>query len=83
MRKYRDPRERNAWFDPSRAGRFSLPRWRLLFEYGRAILSARASTTDRLRSVACLPHWVATHSMDLVRDLAGWAAHGRPEVSAR
>jgi hypothetical protein len=70
MRRYRDPRERNAWFDPSRAGRLTLPRWRLLTEYVRAILRAPLGGSDRLHSLAYLLRWILASAPTLGRDVA-------------
>ena len=70
MRKYRDPRERNAWFDPSRAGRLTLPRWRLLTEYVRSIARAPVGGPDKRRSFAHLSRWMVASAPTLGRDVA-------------
>jgi glycosyltransferase involved in cell wall biosynthesis len=72
MQRYRDARERNAWFDTTKTGRWSAPRWRLLGEQARAIGSAPLGLADRIRAFGHLAR-LGVHSTGLLRDLAGLA----------
>jgi len=75
MRAHGDsPRDRDAWFDPDRAGRNTLPRWRLLVEYERSIRRSELSGRDKARLRARLPLWAldSHNRRTLAAELAGW-----------
>lgn len=69
---YADDRQRNAWFDPARAGRHTFPKWRLLAEYGRAVTRAPIPPPERARAFTALPSWAFAHRRTLSRELASW-----------
>ncbi len=58
-----------SWFDPSRSGRFSLPNWRILAEYGRALATTKISWRDRLMAFSVLIRWAKRHRSQLGSDL--------------
>ena len=69
MRQFKTPKERTTFFDPSRAGAITLPRWRIGAEYVRAVRRADLSAADR---AACLPGigpWAVKHRRPLVRNV--------------
>lgn len=68
VRRYADPRQRNAWFDPSRKPRSTAPTWRLLREYATAISGAQQSVSERSLSLAPLAQWMGTNRARLLRE---------------
>lgn len=75
VHSFNGARAREAWFDPSRGGRVTLPRWRLLVEYARAVGRAPLGARERLAVMATLGPWVGTRVRPLLRDLAAWVWH--------
>jgi glycosyltransferase involved in cell wall biosynthesis len=73
--RFKDPRERNAWFDPSRADVFTLPRWRLVAEHAKAVRRADVTVGCRLRVGASVTRWTAQSAVPLARQLGAWAVH--------
>jgi glycosyltransferase involved in cell wall biosynthesis len=71
--RYPDPRARNVWFDPARAGKLTFPRWRLLAEYARSLLRAPLPPAQRARCLAHLARWAARQGVPLARELGGGA----------
>ncbi len=51
-------RDREAWFDPARAGRVTLPWWRLLVEYERSLRLSDLGARDRWRLRIRYPLWM-------------------------
>jgi glycosyltransferase involved in cell wall biosynthesis len=70
MRKFKTPRERNAFFDPSRQNKITLPRWRIGFEYGRAALRAPVGPLEKIQSLMYLVPWAFRSWRPLARNLA-------------
>lgn len=70
VRAIPDARMRNAWFDPDLAGRRSSPTWRLLKEYGRALLRGVARPRDRLGSTWWVLGWAWRRRSALVHEAA-------------
>lgn len=68
-RVYRDYRAREAWFDPRRAGKRTLPHWRLLNEHLRAITESPLTWTERMWCYIYMWHWVMQRKSKLTRDL--------------
>jgi glycosyltransferase involved in cell wall biosynthesis len=71
---------RQAWFDPNRAGRITLPRWRLGIEYARAINRVPLSSVQRRQAYEALARWSWANGLSLgndivraARDLGGFA----------
>jgi glycosyltransferase involved in cell wall biosynthesis len=73
--RFKDPRARNAWFDPSRADVFTLPRWRLVAEHARALRRADVPLGCRVRAGASVARWTAQSAGPLARQLGAWALH--------
>jgi glycosyltransferase involved in cell wall biosynthesis len=73
MARYRDPRRRNAWFDPSRADKLTFPRWRLFAEYARVLALGPVPTAERARCVRPLARWAVRGGGALLRELGGGA----------
>ncbi len=63
-------RERLAWFDPKLQGRISLPNWRVLHEYHRALLRAPLTPRQRLACARQLGAHCAARGGHLRHDLA-------------
>jgi len=61
-----------AWFDPRKIGRWRFPRWRCLFEHGRALLRMRMSVRQRLSCFWALLR--STRWRLMVRDVRNVAA---------
>lgn len=59
-----------AWYDPRRRGQITLPQWRLLREYLRAVLEIPLPASERLVCVQHLARWIRRHRRLLWRDLA-------------
>jgi glycosyltransferase involved in cell wall biosynthesis len=74
MRKFKTPRERNTFFDPSRTGKITLPRWRIGAEYARAVLRAPLEPAERVRCLAVLLPWLVKWRAPLSRQLGSAAA---------
>jgi glycosyltransferase involved in cell wall biosynthesis len=79
--RYRDPRARNVWFDPARAGKLTFPRWRLLAEYARSLLRAPLPAAERARCLAHLARWAARQGVPLARELGGGARQGAERLA--
>jgi hypothetical protein len=81
VHKFKDPRARNAWFDTSRGGKRTSPRWRLFAEHARAVYAAPVSLGERAATLPGLVGWIGSNS----RALAGEAATsiGLPSIGAR
>lgn len=72
---HRHPRDRDSWFDPKRAQRITLPRWRLLAEHIRAVRRVPLSSAQRREAFAAVAMWACGRSDDLARDLVAWSRH--------
>jgi glycosyltransferase involved in cell wall biosynthesis len=71
VHKFKDPRERNAWFDTARADkRRTSPRWRLFGEHVRAVAVAPVSVGERAAAVPGLVGWAGTNGRALAGELA-------------
>jgi len=72
MYAYADDRDRQRWFDTSRDGTLTMPRWRLGVEYRRALTRAgsRLTTTERRRAATTFGPWGLANGPVLGRELA-------------
>jgi glycosyltransferase involved in cell wall biosynthesis len=72
MYAYADDRDRQRWFDTSRDGSLTMPRWRLGLEYRRALhrASPRLTSTERRRATTALAPWGVANGRVLGRELA-------------
>lgn len=73
--RYADDRQRNAWFDPARAGRYASPKWRLLRGYAHAIFTARIPLVERACSMTALIQWIWAHRGTLGREAVAAVLH--------
>lgn len=65
-------RNRDVWFDTSKAGKLVFPRWRRVRDYMAAIATAPVSTGEKLRLLAELGKWTADGNWKaLSLDIAG------------
>jgi glycosyltransferase involved in cell wall biosynthesis len=83
MYKFADDRDRQKWFDTSRDGARTLPRWRIGAEYVQALRRAgrRLPLTDRARCAGHLLPWAVANGSVLSRELARTAlSRGRELV---
>lgn len=71
----RSARTRDAWFDPQRATRFTLPRWRLFGGHLAVVRRAPVTTRERVRTLAAMLPWVAGLAIPLAREVVGWGLH--------
>ncbi len=55
---YSNYRDYTVWLDPTKAGKILLPRWRMGYEYVRAVLSTRLAAVDRVRCGLQMVHWL-------------------------
>jgi hypothetical protein len=69
VRRYTDPRERVAWFDPTRETTLVFPRWRLLWEYACAVRRVNLRSTDRARLSLALGAWAVANARALATDV--------------
>ena len=71
-----------AWHDTARAGRPTLPTWRLLGEYARLVWGLPAPAREKARGLAAVARWATSRRGFLLRQLALWSLHrsvvGRP-----
>lgn len=72
---HRDPRDRDAWFDPDRATVMTLPRWRLVIEHVRAVMRTPLPPPERALALGHVAAWAARKASPLARDLAAWGRH--------
>lgn len=76
VHKYRDPRDRDAWFDPARRDQFTLPHWRFVGEHVRAAAMAPGlQTPERASVLGTAIVWAARGGPALARDLGVWGRH--------
>ena len=66
--------DRDSWFDPIRAGRLTMPRWRLVGAHAAAVLRAPLRPTQRAICLLRLCPWAARRWQGLAKDLIGSAA---------
>jgi len=83
MTRYPRARDRVVFFDPSRAGRLNLPRWRLTGAFAGAVLRAPIPVLDRARALAALPRWMVPRRMELAGDLYHAARHVERRIRRR
>ena len=62
-------RERLKWFDPSAAGAQSMPAWRCLREYQKAISQASISSAERRACYRTMGTWLLRNRWDLSADV--------------
>lgn len=69
--KFKDERERLAWFNPALSGSRSFPTWRRLGEYAASIRRVELPTAERIRCYAQLARWLGArhHTGPLVSGL--------------
>jgi glycosyltransferase involved in cell wall biosynthesis len=79
MARFKDPRQRNAWFDPTRAYKLTFPRWRLFAEYVGALARGPVPAAERARCLRPLASWALRGGGALLRELGG----GARQASAR
>jgi len=72
VKQYKSRQTRNAWFDPSRAGRPSFPYTRQLLGLLGAIRRSPVSSREKLGCLAQLPGWLA-HNADGLREDVSFA----------
>jgi glycosyltransferase involved in cell wall biosynthesis len=65
-----DRRMRDAFVDPSRNGRWSMPRWQLLGGYTAGFVTAPVPVRTRAAGLAALPQWVLRQKGNLAHDIA-------------
>ncbi|MDY7105032.1 MAG: glycosyltransferase family 2 protein [Actinomycetota bacterium] len=70
MYKYADDRDRLWWFDTSRKGGSSMPRWKVGLEYARSLRRAPVTGKERLASWASFAPWALDNQRVLSRELA-------------
>lgn len=68
IRRFRDARLRNAWFDPARRGALAAPRWRLLREYTHVILRSDLGRQAPLHALTTLARWALRNRHRLARE---------------
>jgi glycosyltransferase involved in cell wall biosynthesis len=73
--RYRCARAMNAWFDTSRAGKFSFPTWRLLVEYRRALKQSALIGPEKVRCERHLLRWASASTRPLGREVAAGVRH--------
>ena len=64
-----DYRLYTAWFDPSKAGKITLPRWKIFFEYFMAITRASLKPLEYANCYLYLIYWFARTRRKLKEDL--------------
>lgn len=70
IRRYRDARQRNAWFDPTLRDVPAAPRWRLVREYAAAVTRAGLLRQAPLHTLTTLTRWAAGNRRRLVGEVA-------------
>jgi glycosyltransferase involved in cell wall biosynthesis len=86
MYAFADDRDRLTWFDTSRDGKRTLPRWRVGAEYAKALQRAGhwLSAEDQVRSAVHLLPWSVVNRRVLSREVARTAmSRGRELVHSR
>jgi glycosyltransferase involved in cell wall biosynthesis len=68
MRRFPNPRDRGAWFDPKRSGP-DLVFWKVLIGYIAAIRRAQLRTVERFRLLLMMGKWTLLKGPDLTLDL--------------
>jgi hypothetical protein len=66
---YRTRSAQMTWFDPKNRGKLTLPRWRWLKEYLRAIRQAPITAGDRHRCYVLLTRWARWNIGLMLEDL--------------
>jgi glycosyltransferase involved in cell wall biosynthesis len=66
---YLSYRSRVAWFDPAKKGKLQLTRWRMLFEYLRAINRANIAWREKLLCDVQMGKWSIWYAKWLARDV--------------
>jgi glycosyltransferase involved in cell wall biosynthesis len=74
---------REAWFDPSRAGRVVFPNWRRLAELVRAVLRTRLNLRDRIRCLGVLVGWLFTSNARQLKAMVRDVVVAGREIVAR
>jgi glycosyltransferase involved in cell wall biosynthesis len=64
-----DRRMRDAFVDPRRNGRWSMPRWQLLGGYTSGFVTAPVPVRSRSAGLAALPQWVFRQKGNLAHDI--------------
>ena len=83
VQKFKDDRQRNAWFDPKRADKHTSPRWRNFGEYARALATAPVPVGERAVGMTALPRWAAENGRSLAGELVTLTVRRTREVSGR
>lgn len=68
---YRDRHDRTTWFDPAKKGRIVFPRWRVWFEYFRALQRVSLGGFERAACHIYLIEWLHLHWKGMLVDLVG------------
>jgi hypothetical protein len=74
---------RAQWFDPKLAGRISLPEWRYLREYLRAIWRVPLSASEPAASLAVLGEWLVLNRRRLGNDLRFLTAYLQHQLRSK
>ncbi|WP_165865565.1 glycosyltransferase family 2 protein [Vallicoccus soli] len=74
MRAFTTTRARNAFFDPRRSGKVTLPRWRVGAEYARGVHRAPLPQAEKARCYAYLGPWAVKWRGTLARNLGSAAS---------
>ncbi len=85
MYAYVDDRDRLRWFDTSRDGSRTMPRWRIGVEYARALQRAgrRLPAAERAEAWAELLPWASANGDVLARELVRSAMRKAGDIAAR
>lgn len=75
VRLHRSKQDRAAWFDPEKAGRYSMPMWRWLIEFTKAVRRVPMDLTEKSRCYALVCKWARVHNRSLRRELGGAISH--------
>lgn len=80
---YSNYRDYTIWLDPAKAGKILMPRWRMGYEYVRAVLSTKLAASDRIRCAVQMFHWLRVFWRSLLANLlfAGFQIVTRPFAS--
>lgn len=66
---YSNYRDYTVWLDPTKAGKILLPRWRMGYEYVRAVVTTRLAVVDRIRCVLQMLHWIRVFWKSLIANV--------------
>lgn len=70
-----DKRDRDAWFDPSRADRLTFPTWKLVQGHVRAVRRSGLPPREQAEILGSVAVWSGRRSGALAREVAAWTRH--------